>query len=244
MTPRDLVTTLLPPLLLAALFTACACVATGATTGCFFGGVVVATLLTPPLVLAETTRSRQLMCAAAVVDGIGIAWLFAVAHPSISIVDWLQSYVVLIAFTFALTGLALLLCRRLRFSVFPASALVVALSLAWLSFPVWLSPHLAGRPRLVGALTVAHPLLTLDGVFRALGAPWTERHFMYNYLSVLNQDVPYELPRTILPAVLLHGLIGCAALLLARRPVRLEVDLPGRGGSGAGEQRVGEDLLP
>ncbi len=43
---------------------------------------------------------------------------------------------------------------------------------------------------------------------------------MYNELSVLNQDVAYELPATTTWAVLLHLGIGALALSLAAAPRR------------------------
>ena len=213
---RELLRILLPPLLLAGCFTLIAYAATGATTGFFFAGVVVATLLTPPLVLAESTRLNRLLCGAAIIDGVALAWLLAVTDPSITLLDWFRGVLVLTAFTLALCGLTALL-RRWWLRGAAAAALVMTIAIAWLSWPVWLSPRLAGRERLVGLLTTPHPLLALDTVFRAAGPPWSERYFMYNLLTVLNQDVAYELPRSVLPAALLHGTIGATALLLGRR---------------------------
>ena len=243
MTPREIIRTVVPPLLLAALTTAFAYAATGPTTGFFFAGVVIATLLIPPLVLAETTRLRQLLCAAGIIDGVGIVWLFSVPSPAITLWDWVRCYALLISYSLALSGAAALL-SRLRLRTPLASAVVTLLALSWLAWPVWLSPWIAGHERIVGALVVPHPLLALDGVFRSLGPAWSERYFMYNFLSVLNQDVAYELPRSVMPAVLLHGTIGAIALLLTRRAVRLEVDVPDGSRRGGGEERVGEDLLP
>ena len=247
-TPRRLIRSALPPLLLSVLFTSAAYVATGPTAGLFFAGLVIATLLAPPLLLAEETRLAQLLCVAGMINGIGVVWLLAVARPLVGLFDWFQSYALLGAYVCALWGLATLL-RRLRLRTLAASALLTTVFLAWLAWPVWLSPWIAGHDRLVGWLTPTHPLLALDFLFRALGPPWSERYYMYNHLSVLNQDVAYELPRSVLPTILLHGGIGMAglllgALILTRRAVRLEVDVPDGGGGGAGEQRVGEDLLP
>ena len=219
---RAFLQTVLPPLLLAALCTAVAYVATGPTAGFFFAGIVLATLLTPPLVVAETLRLRQLLCAASIVDGVGVVWLIALAHPLITFGDWFSSYVLLASYVLALWGLVALL-RRLRLGEAGASALVTTLALMWISAPVWSSPWIAGRERLVGWFTPPHPLLALDSVFRALGPPWSERYYMYNLLSVLNQDVAYELPRGVWTAVLVHGAIGAAGLLIGWR---------GRGGPG------------
>jgi hypothetical protein len=223
----ELPRTVLPPLLLAGTFTLVAFLATGATTGLFFAGVVIATLLTPPLVLSESTLPKQLLCAAAVVIGIATIEMFAVADPSVTFMNWLRAALILTSYALALCGLALFF-SRLGFRVSVAAAIVIALSLAWLAWPIWLSPWMAGRERLVGILSTPHPLLALDSVFRATGPPWSERYYMYNLLTVLNQDVAYELPRSIFPALLFHGAIGATALLLGRRRrvVRVEVDVP------------------
>jgi hypothetical protein len=208
---RPFLRSALPALILSVLSTVAFYVALGPTTGFFFGAVVLATLLTPPLALADASPVRQLIVASAVADGIALACVVALADPSVALADWLRFYVLLLAYVTALWGLAALLVR-LRVAPLFASALVTVAALAWLAWPIWLSPWLAGRPRLVGALTTCHPLLALDGALRHLGPPWSERHLMYNFLSVLNQDVPYELPRAVWPAVALHAGIGVAAL--------------------------------
>jgi hypothetical protein len=223
--PRELLRTVLPPLLLAGVFTVVAYAAAGPTAGFFFACVVVATLLTPPLVLVEDTRLDQLLCVASVVSGIAAVWLLSLGEPSITLKHWLHADVVLASYCFALWGVAMLFRRAASagpassvFSTTIAQAATIALALAWLAWPVWLSPRLAGRERLVGLLAAPHPLLALDAVFRASGPPWSERYFMYNFLTVLNQDVAYELPRGIFPAVFLHGVIGAVGLLLGRGP--------------------------
>ena len=148
------------------------------------------------------------------------------------------------SYALALWGLTALV-SRLLFRTYLAGALVTTLALAWLTWPIWSSPRIAGRERLVGWLVAPHPLFALDGVFRGLGPPWSERYYMYNMLTVLNQDVAYELPRGVTAAVLFHGAAGAAGLLLARsRAVRLEVDVPDRARSAGGKDEVGEDLLP
>jgi hypothetical protein len=244
-TPRQLLRIALPPFLLAVLATLASYAATGPTAGFFFAGVVVVTLLAPPLVLTESTLRRQLLVAVGLVAGVAVAWFVALGDPAIRFADWLRSEVLLAGYAIALWGTTALL-RRLRFSAFIAQATTIVVFLAWLAWPVWLSPWIAGRARLVGWLTAAHPLLSLDGVFRALGPAWSERYFMYNFLSVLNQDVAYELPRSVLPAALLHGAIGAAGLVLARRrgPAGPAVDEPDGARGGGGENDVGKDLLP
>ena len=176
-------------------------------------------LLTPPLVLAHADRARQLVAASAVVDGVAIAWLFAVSDPAISVLDFIRAYLLLATWGAALWGLADRL-RRARVATVFASALVVTLALLWLAWPVWLSPWLAGRETLVAWLVAPHPLFAMDGALRHLGPAWTERHLMYTWLTVLNQDVFYSLPGGVARATLFHAAVAIACLLPYRRLIR------------------------
>ena len=208
--------TAVAPLLLSLLAGFALYAVLGATPGLFFGALVAVALITPPLVAAPADRLRQLIVASSVVDGVSIPLLLAVTDDYVTLLNWLRAYVLLAALAAAVWGVAALLIRAGVLQVL-ASALTVALALAWLAWPVWLSPWLAGRDALVGWLVAAHPLLGLDGALRHLGTPWTERHLMYTKLTVLNQDVFYSLPRGVGPAVLLHLAVGAACLLPYRR---------------------------
>ena len=210
----------------------------GATAGFFFSAVSIVALLTPPLVVAHTDRARQLVTAAAVVDGAAVACLVAVVDPGVSALDWVKAYVLLAAWGAALCGITSLLLR-LRVEPTVASALTGVLSLAWLAWPIWLSPWIAGRETLVAWLVAPHPLLALDGALRHLGPVWTERHYMYTRLSVLNQDVFYSLPRGVGGAVLFHAAL-CAMCLLPYR--RLRRGRPTRDDSAAAENDRREHL--
>ena len=213
---RTAVITALAPLLLSSGAALACCLLLGATTALFFGAVAIIALLTPPLVMSYADRARQLLAASAVVDGVGIVLLFATADPYVTLLDWVRAYLLLIAFAAALWGVTALLVR-LRVAPLFASAITVVVALAWLAWPIWLSPALAGRETLVGWLVAAHPLLALDGALRHLGPPWTEHHLMYTRLTVLNQDVFYALPRGVGWAVLIHAVIGIVGLLPYRR---------------------------
>ena len=86
-----------------------------------------------------------------------------------------------------------------------AAWLVTLLLLAWLGWPVWLSPWLPGRDVLVYHLSLAHPLLAVDAALAGQNvAPWTEHRVMYNQLSVLQQHVAASPPRDVSATVLLH----------------------------------------
>lgn len=176
-------------------------------------------LLTPPLVVMHPDRARQLVAASAVVDGVAVAWLFAVADPAVTLLDFIRAYLLLAAWGAALWGLADVLRRAGLPSVF-ASALVVTLALLWLAWPIWLSPWLAGRETLVAWLVAPHPLFALDGALRHLGPAWTERRLMYTRLTVLNQDVFYSLPTGVARATLFHAGVALACLLPCRRLLR------------------------
>jgi hypothetical protein len=208
--------TTLPPLLLSVTAGIACYVATGPTTGLFFGAVAMVALITPPLVAAHGDRARQVLTTAAVVDGVAAACLFAVSDAAISLLDFVRAYVLLASWGAALWGVAGLLRRAGLAPVF-ASAITVALSLAWLAWPVWLSPWLAGRDTLVSLLVAPHPLFGLDGALRHLGPPWTEHHLMYTRLSVLNQDVFYSLPRGVGRATLFHAAVAIVCLTPWRR---------------------------
>jgi hypothetical protein len=211
---RPALKTTVPPLLLSFGLTVACHLTVGPTLALFFAGVVVATLLVPPLSLTRGDFLGQLLVVAGVLDGIALGWLIATADPLVTFADCLRAYGLLLGYGLALWGLTALLARA---GVAPvlAPAVVVVVAMLWLAWPVWLSPWLAGRDTLVGWLTWPHPLLALDGALRHLGPPWTERHWMYTRLTVLNQDVFYELPRGVWPGALLHGAVGAALLLLA-----------------------------
>jgi hypothetical protein len=92
-----------------------------------------------------------------------------------------------------------------------ASAIATILALAWLTWPVWLSPRLTGpsAATTVKYLTWMHPLFAVNGVLTNLGA-WSHLPIAYRYLTTLGQDVPYALPTSIWPAALVHLVLGIA----------------------------------
>jgi hypothetical protein len=207
------------PLLLSATMALLCLRATGSTAGLFFGGVAFATLIVPPL----TTRRQPFVAAMAALFGTSAVWLVvAMSDPGVTAGHWASATLVLAGYVIALAGMSAAL-QRLRLPFPLPAALTTLLFALWLSWPIWLSPHLAGRDALVGRLVVAHPLMAIDGAVStgntALGPPWTERPLMYNELSILSQDVAYSLPATVAWAVLLHAAIGAAGWTLARRSI-------------------------
>jgi hypothetical protein len=175
----------------------------GAGLPLFFGAILLAALYVPALTLAEPPDTRWLppLTSAA---GIITVWTFSLASADTSVFELLRCALLCITFLLAVGGLSSLLTKT-RLAPAPSAAAVTLLALLWLTWPVWLS-HALTQSR-VNALSVAHPLLALNGVLRHLGA-WDRAPLAYQRLTILNQDIPYTLPRSILPAVLLHSLIG------------------------------------
>jgi hypothetical protein len=178
-------------------------VAAGMSLGFYLGPIALASLILPPLIAGERDRICALILAAAVIDGIGVVWFVAALGARTTLLQWLACYIVLAAYAWALCGLT----RILR-----SAPIVTVLALAWLTWPVWLGPHVSAAA--VAWLAPAHPLLAINHVLLDLGV-WTQQRLMYR-LTTLGQDVPYTLPRSIWPCVALHALIGLTALWPAR----------------------------
>jgi len=178
-------------------------------------------LYVPALVSVESGWDRITSAGAAIV-GVAIIWAIATGSMDVSFAEWLRCTLVLGAFVITLAGcVSLLSLIRLPWPV--ASGLTTLLALLWFTWPVWLS-HALTQSR-VDWLVPAHPLLAINGVVAHLGA-WDRMPIAYRSLTVLNQDIPYHLPRSIAPAVLVHSAIGLAGLMLeirrATRPIARE----------------------
>jgi len=220
---RSLLAVALAPLFLAFAFTCAVYLATGPSLGLFIGGVFVATLLAPPLVLWRDEMIDGVIVAMSIVDGVAVVWLVAVFTTETTFFEWLAAYVVLAAYVTALEGIVVAL-RRVRFGDVAASAVTVTLALAWLTWPVWLSPW--ATQSTVRWLVRVHPLFALNGLLIHLGV-WGEGGLAYE-LTTLGQDVPYHLPATVHRAIVLHMLLGGMLLLLAsgHRRTGAAVDVP------------------
>jgi hypothetical protein len=198
----------------------------GPTLGLFFGGILSATLLTPPLTLTQRAPTRQLLAAGLIILGIAAVWLSVPADGVVYLAQWLACCAVLAAYALALCGLAALLAGPLRFGPVLGQAAVVVLGLAWLSWPVWLSPWYDESA--VNRLVAAHPLFAVNAVLVRQFGPWGEAPLAYSTLMNL-QDVAYVMPHSVAPCVLLHAAIGAAASLSTWR-LRRRAAQPRSGG--------------
>lgn len=176
----------------------------GATLQLPLGGVLFAALLVPPLCLTFSRTPQAMLVPAAISIGICLVWMFWID-------GWFSCAIILLSFTAAIASAAQLLVR-LRVHPVAAAALVTTLSLAWLTWPIWTSPWLAGHS--VHWLVTLHPLFAINTVCINLGI-WTEQRIAYQ-LTNLGQDVSYQLPTSGWPCVMFHAAISVVLLLLAR----------------------------
>ncbi|HEX2971034.1 MAG TPA: hypothetical protein VHP11_01805 [Tepidisphaeraceae bacterium] len=209
------------PLAMASILMLLCYVAVGTTLGLYFGGVAVFTLIGPTLMLAETDRWNQALVADAIVSIIALAWLWPVFQSTVGFGEWIGTYLVLATYAAAWCGIAMAL-ERIGVGAVGAAAMTLLLGLAWLSWPIWLAPWLAGAEgeRIVAILVPAHPLFALNGwLSDAFPVLWAQHRLTY-ILTNIGDDIPYTLPTSILPTLLLHGLLGGALVWASRKKSR------------------------
>lgn len=188
--------------------------ATGPGLGLFLAATLLAALYVPALTLAEEPPARAIT-PAATASGIAICWGISTLWSDVSLFELFRCTLVLVSLTLALGGAASGLARA-GLTPSLSAGLVAAAGTLWLTWPVWLSHAL--NQAAVDWLSPAHPLLALNGVLRHLGA-WDRAPLAYQKLTILNQDIPYHLPRSIIPATLVHAAIAAWGFWIARRPV-------------------------
>jgi hypothetical protein len=206
------------PFLLSLLAAALCYLAAGPTLGLFFGGFFLTAMIVAPL---QQTGVKLLPLLTGVCAGTAVVWFASASRPDVYFTDCLRSLVVLAAWVFALAGVGNVL-RVAKCCPTSAVTITVILALAWLTWPVWLTAALetAHGQQIVDLLVPAHPLFAVNAVMKQFGA-WD--HYpvrAYPTLTVLNQDVTYQQPGSIWPAVVLHGLIGAGLLIPVRGKTR------------------------
>jgi hypothetical protein len=208
---------LLPALFMSLGWTLACRYAAGPNLGLFLGALVGAALLTPPLVLTDGRWIGRLLALLGLIAGPPLVWLTDFGAAGVSFFDGMRITLVLAAFTASLGGLALML-YRIGFAAVFASAMVVAVALSWLSWPVWTAPWLHGRgaESLVAALVAPHPLFAINGGAEGpFPRPWAQYRYAYR-LTTLGDHLNYSPPASIVPCVLFHGVLAGACLGLIR----------------------------
>lgn len=194
---------------LAGGFVLLAWILTGLSLAVFFSGLLAATLLIPSAL--PRPLGVHLLCAAAIVDAVGLVWLFSLIQPEITFRIWLKGYLLLLVWGTMLLAMSRLI-RAVPFFGTSAIAVTIALGLLWLGSPVWLSEALVRHPGWITPLVHTHPLLALNGQLVELGF-WTHRPLAYRVMS-LGQDVPYSLPSSVWPAVGAYAVITLGTVLM------------------------------
>ncbi len=187
--------------------------AAGPSLGIFFGGLFVATFLTPAGVLCGKVAA-SIGGLVAIVGPVIAVWMLTTTKTANTPAELGEAASVLLAYSIAIGGIALILARARVPAIF-ASAGAIVLGLAWLTWPVWLSAPLVGNgyDRVVQDLVLAHPPLTINGIL--INEPaWTERSIAY-HLTDLNQDVPIRLPDNPAICAAVHGIIGISLWIIA-----------------------------
>src|SRR3954465_11705813 len=133
----------------------------GRNLGLFFGGLILVSILAPLMVVIEQELWRRVSLVIAIVAAIAIVWLSCIFNDTISVGEWFAATLVLLIYASAIAALASLLAR-----IHISPAVIVIVSLAWLSWPIWLAPALRGREssdRIVASLVAANPTFTIQG---------------------------------------------------------------------------------
>jgi hypothetical protein len=210
---RQILSVALPPLLLsivAASGIGCAC---RGTLGVFIGSLLAVTILVPPTVLAVAGLRKRLVTVTMSVGPLALLWLLTAQRTGTTVGEWAASTTVMVAYALALAGVAVGL-QRARLSAVVSAALTVVIGVAWLTWPIWLSPTWDGEASAnrVNGFVALHPALSVS--LPHLGQ-WAEQSLAY-HLTDLNQNVPYHPPQTVWGCVVFHGLVALVLIGLSR----------------------------
>lgn len=185
-------------------------VVAGPTLNFFLDLLVAGGIVGPLAAFWRSGAIASALCAAIA----GIACAVVGWRAGLAISNALRCAVVILTFAGALAAmLRLLIAVRLPRIV--AFAMCAIFGLGWLAAPLWLSA--AAMIRWIPI----HPLFAINSAAIDLGV-WTEQPFAYR-LTRLGQDVPYTLPRSILPCgatqiAVTFGMIAIAMIARRQQP--------------------------
>jgi hypothetical protein len=178
---------------------------TGRGLAIYLGAPLLACLYIPFLTVGVHAFKR------AIAASLGIAVVLGASNirVDVSIVEWLRCIIVITSLVIALTAIANLLAQ-IHIPAAVAATITSVVALLWMTWPVWMSSWLTQNR--VDLLVPAHPLLAINGVLEHLGS-WDHSPIAYRQLTILNQDIPFRLPTSIIPATILHLVIGSLLLI-------------------------------
>lgn len=181
-------------------------IAAGNSLGLWLGGFGLVALLAPPFVLRRRGWGERAIAVGCAADPVVAVWLISAVSGDATVAAWLWCSILLYTVAGA-AGVLALLVQAVRIPAIISSAAAIVLVFAWLAYPVW-GGHSIDRAR-AAVLSRYHPLLAANGQLAPLGI-WLEQSLVYRH-TVLGQDVPYSLPRTVWPSATLHLLIVALA---------------------------------
>jgi hypothetical protein len=186
----------------------------GVSLGLFLGGLLLTAMATAPFVAAENSALGGVLAVLGMIHGVAIVWLYTMLKAPADLSGWLSCYLVLTTMIFAIGGASAAL-RAMQLGPITSGAICTLLAIAWLTWPVWLSPALHGEPgaRTVSWLVPANPIFAINGVLRERFGHWAEQGIAYNFTN-LGDDIPYSIPHGVWKCVLLHAVIGAAGFIL------------------------------
>jgi len=111
----------------------------GSALGLFVAGVACVVLVVPPCVAARNCGGERAMAIAAAVLPWAVTWGVIAVRTETYVSEWAGSLLVLAGLAVAAGGLTALLADA-RVPRAGAAALVVAAGVAWVTWPVWLTP--------------------------------------------------------------------------------------------------------
>ena len=172
----------------------------GASLGTLIGSLAILAAVVPQ---ASPQRvGDKITTALTMTLGVTLAWLI---FTGIDAATCLRAGLVLATWTLLLTA------ATRRGTLRPA--VVTILAWAWLAWPVWLGPSLAG-PNVPTWATGLHPIFAVNAAALELGV-WTQQPVAYQ-ITPLGQDLAYALPATIWTCTIAQTLAAAAFLLLRR----------------------------
>jgi hypothetical protein len=174
----------------------------GPELGGVFALIAVAALLTP---VFSTDKE---FAESGVFLGVAIPAASLLVRDTLDGRQLMQLTLLLAAFTAALAALTRLLIA-LRFSPTLASSLVIVATIAWLAWPIWISPWVTAD--LANMFVPVHPLLAINGATPQLGY-WQQSRLMY-HLTSLGPDVHAPPPDTAAAAIIVHAVIAVLAII-------------------------------
>ena len=127
---------------------------------------------------------------------------------------WAPCYLTLATLVLAIAGVTILFLRLGRTG---GAALATLLAIAWLIWPIWLSPALHGTrgERVASWLVPTHPIFAANSVLRPRLGYWAEQGMAYHWTS-LQDDVAYALPENVLKCLALHAGIAFLCVTLVK----------------------------